>query len=94
MTITVEGFLINDDSHWIIMLFFIYIDSFQSEKKMEESTHMTIFTDRTHFGKLGSETFRENFDASNNFFGELKLFHFSVALSSPALDTKTFPMAQ
>lgn len=48
-------------------IFLIYSDSFIVEK-VEESTHMTIFTDMTHFDKLGTETFQKNFEALNDIF--------------------------
>lgn len=45
--------------------FFIHIYAFKVEK-MEESAHGAIFTSGIQFGKMGSETFRENFEASND----------------------------
>ena len=51
----------------IIILFDIHVDAFRMEK-VEESTQTTIFIDETQFGKLRSETFSENFEASNDIF--------------------------
>ena len=56
------------DPNWIIMLFVIHLDAFGVEK-LEDSTHETIFTSRTQFGKTHSETFYKSFEVLNNFFG-------------------------
>ena len=55
------------DPDWIIILFAIHLDAF-GMGKVEESAHETVFTGGTHFGKIGSETFREHFEASNDVF--------------------------
>lgn len=55
------------DPDWIIILFFIHLDAFR-EEKVEESSHGTIFTGGTQFGKIGSETFWERFQESNHVF--------------------------
>ena len=49
-------------------MFVIHLDAFRVDK-VEKSADMTIFTGRTELGKLGSETFREHFEASNNILG-------------------------
>ena len=50
------------DLDWIIVLFFIHLDAFRV-KKVEESTHETIFTDMTQFAETRSETFQDRFEA-------------------------------
>ena len=57
-----------DDPNWIIILFVIHIDAFRV-KKLEESTHGTVFTDESQFGETRSETFPKCFEASNEIFG-------------------------
>jgi len=56
-----------DDPDWIIKLFVIHINALTMEK-VEESTLRTIFTSETQSGKLGSESFQEHFEASNDIF--------------------------
>ena len=60
---------------WIgsLYFFFIHQDDFRVEK-VEELVHRTIFTDDTKFGKLGSKTFQEHFEASNDIFWGKTLF--------------------
>ena len=55
------------DLNWIIIFFVIHLDTFGVEKG-EESSHRTVFTRGTQFGKMRSETFWECFEASNNVF--------------------------
>lgn len=51
----------------IIQIISLYC--FPSEwKQVEESVHGTIFTGGTQCAKLGFETFRENFEESNDVF--------------------------
>ena len=55
------------DQDWIIILFIIHLDAFRMEN-VKESSHRNLFTGGTQFGKLGSEIFRERFEASNDVF--------------------------
>ena len=61
---------------------------------MEESTHGFISLGEIEFGKRRFETFRECFEASNDFFWGVKLFHVGVAHFHPIIHTETFPMTQ
>lgn len=47
--------------------FFLHLDAFKM-KKLEESTHETLFTRRTQFVKFGSKTLSKNFEALNDNF--------------------------
>jgi len=51
--------------HYIVCHPYLCIDS----EKLEESTHGTIFTGGTHFGKTGSKTFRSFLRHEAKFFG-------------------------
>lgn len=52
---------------YIIIFVSIHIDPF-GVKKVEESTHESIFNCGTQFEKTGSETFWDHFEASNEIF--------------------------
>jgi len=60
-------FFTSRDQYWIIILFLIHLDVFKVEK-LEELANKIVFTDKTQFGKMGPETFRERFEASNDIF--------------------------
>ena len=48
--------------NWIILFIFIHLNAFGVEK-VEESSHETMFTGRTQFGKTRFETFQVCFEA-------------------------------
>jgi hypothetical protein len=55
------------DPVWIIIEIFICIDTFRVEK-IGGINLQGHFNGRSQFGKLGFETFRSNFEASNENF--------------------------
>jgi len=68
------------DLNWIFLLFFIRLDVFEVEK-VEELAHGNVFTSGTQFGKMGSETFHEHFEASNNIFWDKNLPFYCITIS-------------
>ena len=54
---------------------------------------MTVFTNGNQFGKIGFETFWENFEESNKFLGVKNYIYSAISFHS-ILDIETFPMAQ
>jgi hypothetical protein len=80
------------DLDWIIILFFIYLNLFRVEKNggIDLQGH---FSGRSQFGKLGSETFRGHFKASNDIFG-VKNFLVYFGPHYTILHIDTFPTVE
>jgi hypothetical protein len=57
-----------NDMDWNIILFSMYLDPFKVEK-LGGINLQGHFSDKSQFGKLGSGTFQDHFEASKDIFG-------------------------
>ena len=80
------------DPYQIIILFFIYIDSFKVEK-ISGNILQGRFNDRSQFGRLGFETFSIHFEELNGIFG-LNISQQYLIPYDAILHIGTFPTMQ